>query len=141
VSALEDWVRAHHVCWEIAPMRARDQGGRPGCELTLLALCGSGRGIDPARPECHQAYDRLAEVVARVVPPGQARHLEAYDAAVHLRPECGFAPEVELVAELFPDPATAASVRASLEAGLRLLGARAKTWAPARPAQPDESLE
>ena len=131
MSALEDWIRAHHVCWDIVPTRAREDGGRPGCELTLLALCGSGRGIDPGRPECHEAYGRLAEIVARVVPSGQPRHVEAYDASVHLRSASGFAPEVELVAELFPEAAIAASLRASIEAGLRDLGASAKTWAEA----------
>jgi len=125
---IDEWISTHHVCWEIVPTRARNEGGHPGFELTLLALCGGGRIIDPGRSECHVAHERLAEIVSRVVPPGQPSHVEAFDAAVHLRPESAFAPEVELVAELFPEPTAAARVRSEIETALGRLGVRAKVW-------------
>ncbi len=132
---LADWVRAHHVCWDVAPSRRPGEGGHPGFELTLLALCGSRRGIDPARPECHATYERLAAIAARALPAAVPHHVEPYDAAVHLRPESAFAPEVELIVEAFPDPADAQGVRASMEEALRRLGVKAKTWSEAAAAR------
>jgi hypothetical protein len=126
---LEDWIRTCHVCWDIEPLRPRMDGGHPGFELSLLARCEGA--LDPAGKSCQEAYERLVEIVRRVLPPEAPCHLEAFDTAVHLRPESAFAPEVELVVEVFPEAAAALHVQPSVRAALGRLGVRAHAWSDA----------
>lgn len=123
---IETWIRAHRVCWDMLPLRGRREGDHPGLELTLLARCDGG--LDPARTECRVAYGQLVEIVQRVLPPETRHHFEPYGAALHLRPESAFAPEVELIAEVFAGSDAAAGLRTSVPAALAALGVQARAW-------------
>jgi hypothetical protein len=124
--ALEAAVRAHRVCWEL-DVRTSGAAGQEHAliELTLLGRCARG---DPAQAECHAVHQRLVALTERVIPRSVVHHVEPFDASVHLRPESGFAPEVEVLAELVCPASEAAAVRRALEDALEGLGAQSRTW-------------
>jgi hypothetical protein len=135
------WVERHKVCWEFGPLREYVMGH--GLEVTGYELTLFGRfdptlydDDDAAAREVYEGLHELAEELLRSIPePHSIVRVLPYDRAVHLRPEAGYAVEVELTIVASPphpdQPIPAAEVQAGLAtvaARLREMGLREKSW-------------
>ncbi len=135
------WVAEHKVCWEIGPLREFVKGHgleQTGYELTLF-----GR-FDPAAQEDDDAaavgvYEGLHALAMELIHAFPDSHsvieVLPFDRAVHLRPEAGFASEVELTVVASPahpsEALTAAEAQkriAAAEDKLRSMGLHKKIW-------------
>lgn len=140
---LRDWIRSHCVTWERRPHfeRRGEQLVRTGYDLTLYARHPTTGEGAPGCPECLRMHGELRRVVAAAL-PGDATATGVafgpYVPELTMRAESGWAPEVELDVEVYhpgavaPSDADEAACVASLENGLRRLGARQGTWSAAR---------
>lgn len=137
VGELEQWVREHRVTWETRARREPPEGqdARAEIEVTLLGRSPDGRfpeGDDGYR----LVYDRLRAIALHVLEsiPGTRHRMDPFDAAVRLRPEHDWAPEVELslvIEDAAPDPSDDDGARrplAAIESGLERLGAQRGRW-------------
>jgi hypothetical protein len=142
-SAVESWVREHQVCWEVGPyfeLRHHEKV-QLGSTLTLVARLPRRGAFEPGGRASTGAYETLREIVAVVVPAGARVRFEPFDAAVHLRGETGWEPEVELCVEVLhhgaalePLDAPERGQLALMVARLESLGVQAKSWDPRRAA-------
>jgi hypothetical protein len=137
VAELEEWVREHRVTWETTSRREAPQGQDepPQLEFTLLGRYPGGQ-LPVGGDGYVLVYERLRAIalhVLELVPQARYR-IDPFDAAVRLRPEQDWAPEVELtlVVEVAEDDPSDAGLRrellARIESGLDGLGARRKHW-------------
>ena len=131
VAELEAWVREHRVTWETT---SRREAG-PGLAFTLSGRYPGGQ-LPVGCDACELVYERLRSIVLHVLGPvADTRYrIDPYDAAVHLRAEEGWTPEVELTvvveaAEHDPaDPGQRRRVLAGIESRLEQLGVQRKHW-------------
>jgi hypothetical protein len=138
VAELQEWVREHRVTWETTSRKEATQGReRPAAlELTLMGRYPGGQLLVAAADVCALVYERLRSIALHVLEPvPEARYsIDPFDAAVRLRAEEGWAPEVELTlvieaAEHDPsDPGLERRALARIESGLEQLGAQRKHW-------------
>lgn len=137
VAELEQWVREHRVTWETRPRREPPEGQRARGEIELTLLGRSPGGHFPAGDDAYRlVYDRLWAIALHVLEslPGARHRMDPFDAAVRLRPEHGWAPEVELsfvIEDAAPDPCDSGGARrqlAEIESGLERLGAHRGHW-------------
>ena len=143
-TALQAWVREHEVCWEVDPYFEVHHHERVqlGFSVTLVARPpASARGFDPGSDACAAVFETLREIVERVVPAGVRFRIEPFDAAFHLRAETGWAPEVELTAEILHHEGTFTPLDAAERGQLALLvkrltalGAQEQSWSGRRAA-------
>ncbi len=97
---LASFVRAHRVCWEIAPHveASRGQLRHTGLELTLHAQTPAG--IDPGAPEARTLHERLREIAQLALPNGARLQAFPFAAQLHMRRDTAWRAEVDLVLEL-----------------------------------------
>ncbi len=137
VAELEAWVCEHRVTWETRPRRDAAQGqDLPAeLELTLRGRCPGGHF--PVGGDGYSLlYERLQSIALHVLESvSEARYrIDPFDAAVRVRPEDDWTPEVEftLVLEAAAhDPSDTEHGRrllAVIESGLELLGVQRKHW-------------
>jgi hypothetical protein len=136
-AGLEQWVREHRVTWETRARREPPEGqdARAEIELTLLGRYPGGRF--PAGDDgCRLVYGRLRAIALHVLEsvPGARLRIDPFDAAVRLRPEHDWTPEVEVslvIEDAGLDPADNGSTRrllAEIESGLERLGVQRTHW-------------
>lgn len=137
VAELQQWVREHQVTWETRSRRDAAQGQDGPAELELTLLGRYPGGHFPVGGDGYSlVYERLQSIALHVLGPvPEARYrLDPFDAAVHLRAEEGWTPEVELtfVVELTehdpPDVGFRQRTLTRLESGLEQLGVQRKHW-------------
>jgi hypothetical protein len=137
VVELEQWVREHCVTWETRPRREPPEGQDAPAEVELTLLGRSPDGRFPAGDDGYRlVYDRLRAIALQVLEsiPGARHRMDPFDAAVRLRPEHDWVPEVELslvIEEDAPDPSDGGGARrrlAEIESGLERLGAQRGHW-------------
>jgi hypothetical protein len=137
VAELEQWVREHRVVWETRSRTDAMPGpdGPAALELTLLGRYPGGR-LPVGCDACELVYERLRSIALHALAPvPEAKYrLDPFDAAVHLRPEQDWTPEVELTlvieaAEHDPsDVGFRQRTLTRLESGLEQLGVQRKHW-------------
>jgi hypothetical protein len=137
VAELEAWVRELRVTWETRLRRDTTQDPDEPAELELSLL-----GRHPGGPlsvgcdGCELVYERLRSIALHVLAavPMATYRFDPFDAAVHLRPEQDWTPEVELtvVVEVpagdSPDAGIERRTLAPIESALERLGAQRKHW-------------
>ena len=140
VAVLQEWVREHRVTWETASRREAVDGqdsldGLAEVALTLLGRSPGGQ-LPVGSDGYELVYERLRSIALHVLEPVPEApyRIDPFDAAVHLRAEEGWAPEVELTlvieaAEQGPaDPGAQRRALARIESGLEELGVQRKHW-------------
>jgi hypothetical protein len=129
------------VCWEFGPLREYVKGHgmeQTGYELTLFGRFDPAEfdDDDTAAREVYEGLHELADELLRSIPePHSIVEVRPFDRAVHLRPEAGYAVEVELTLVATPphpdQPIPAEEVHrglATVAARLREMGLREKSW-------------
>jgi hypothetical protein len=137
LAELHEWVRQHRVTWESSLRReaAPGQAGPAEFELTLLGRC-PGDHVPVDSDVYALVFERLRSMALHALEPvPDARYsIDPFDAAVHLRAEEGWAPEVELKLVIEgaggdpSDPGLLRRVEARIESGLEQLGVQRKHW-------------
>jgi hypothetical protein len=137
LAELEEWVREQRVTWETTSCREATQGREApaGLEVTLLGRYPGGQ-LSVGSDGCELVYERLRAIALHALEsvPEARYHIDPFDAAVHLRAEERWTPEVELsfvveAAEQDPsDPGQRRRVLARIESGLEQLGVQRKHW-------------
>jgi hypothetical protein len=137
VAELEAWVREHRVTWETRLRRdaIQDPDEPAELELTLLGRYPGGR-LPVGGDGCELVYERLRSIALHVLAsvPEATYRFDPFDAAVRLRPEQDWTPEVELtvVVEVPASDSTDTSIRhrtvGPIESALERLGAQRKHW-------------
>ena len=127
VAELQQWVREHRVTWETTSRREAVQGQDSQAELELTLVGHYPRSQVPVVGTDGGAlvYERLRSIALHALEPvRETRYsIDPFDAAVRLRAEEGFAPEVELTLVLEERSALAA-----IESGLEQLGVQRMHW-------------
>lgn len=137
VDELREWVRAHRVTWESSLRREATPGQQEPAEfeLTLLGRCPGGHV--PVDDDVYAlVFERLRAVALHALEPApDARYsIDPFDAAVHMRADESWAPEVELNLVIEgaggdpSDPGQLRRVEARIEAGLGELGVQRGHW-------------
>jgi hypothetical protein len=111
------------------------QDGTPELELTLLGRDAGGR-FPVGNDGYLLVYERLRAIALHVLEsvPGTRYRMDPFDAAVRLRPEQDWAPEVELTLVVVevdhdaPDAGHGRQLLARIESGLEQLGVQRKHW-------------
>ena len=137
VAELEAWVRGHRVTWETTSRREAGPGEEAPAELAFT-LSGRypGGQLQVSGDDCSLVYERLRSIALHVLEPlPEAQYrIDPFDAAVHLRAEEGWIPEVEFAvvvqaAEHGPsDPGQRQRVLAGIESRLEQLGVQRRHW-------------
>jgi hypothetical protein len=137
LAELEEWVREHRVTWERTSSKEATLGrdAPAGLEMTLLGRYPGGQ-LSVGSDGCELVYERLRAIALHVLEsvPDARYHIDPFDAAVHLRAEERWIPEVELTvvveaAEHDPsDFGQRRRVLARIESGLQQLGVQLKHW-------------
>jgi len=137
VAELEQWVREHRVTWETRSRRDAAQGQDGPAELELTLLGRYPGGHFPVGGDGYSlVFERLQSIALHVlesVPEARYR-IDPFDAAVRVRPEQDWTPEVELTLVLEaaghdpPDVAHGRRLLAGIESGLERLGIQRKRW-------------
>jgi len=139
--AVRDWARQHKACWELLPLREMVKG--EGVRETGLELHLFAEYLPPPEQEhgwagAQQIHERLHAIAERVIPhrhEGTRFDIEPFDAAGHLRPETGFAPEIQLSVLVTaentahePEEALVRGLMREIERALAGLGLKARSW-------------
>ncbi|HJS56788.1 MAG TPA: hypothetical protein VKA01_01685 [Vicinamibacteria bacterium] len=137
----QQWARIHKACWEVQPLVEQHEGRRAqvGFEFNVFAqFPPSATGPDERKQAFSEVRTKLEEL-AEVVFPADAAvarfEAEPVQAAVRLRPETEFAPELQLTvrvfhkADYFQKIAEGDRKRLQpLEDRLKALGLKSKAW-------------
>jgi len=100
-----EWTKAHKACFEVQPLIESHKGEKVhvGFELSLFAQMPMNAPAAEARQRNLDIWQKLREMLESVVGPGnEVARLEIgpLRPAAKLRPETGYAPEVELSARI-----------------------------------------
>jgi hypothetical protein len=138
---LREWVREHKVTWELGPWKEMVGHGAVavGFELRLLARYPPEAHPMPGCHDCAEIYQGLREV-ALVTLPREHRptlyEIEPFQAALHLRRESEWAPEVQLAVHIIhregylrPLDECERRCAAEIEQNLARLGVQPGRWA------------
>jgi len=101
LDSLKAWVRERRVAFEQAPLREQVDGDRiqVGVEFRLFAQLPESAKMDPGSPQSRRLYAKLKAIARSVLPkerPDTRCQIEPSDAALRLRPETHWKPEVQL---------------------------------------------
>lgn len=136
IADLQDWVREHRVTWEASSRREAAAGpDAPAPPLVTLSGRYPGGRFPAGNAGLTLVFERLRLVARHVlesVPEARYR-IDPFDAAVRLRPESDWVPEVELTLELTTDVeaddvGTPGELLYRIESELERLGARHRHW-------------
>lgn len=99
--SLKAWVREGRITFEQAPLLEQVKGGRVqvGVEFRLFARLPESAKMDPGGPQSRDLHAKLRAIARSLLPkePRATRcEVEPFDAALRLRPETHWAPEVQL---------------------------------------------
>lgn len=137
---LKQWVREHRVSWELSAWQewVEHRATTVGFELRLF---GRYEAPTAARPDALQpavVFERLRAIARAALPADQARTLcevEPFDTSLHLRPESGWVPEVQLTIHLvhrgdylLPLDEDQKRCAEDVKRALRSLGVQPKSW-------------
>jgi sugar phosphate isomerase/epimerase len=117
VASLQAWVRGHKVAWEFQPLMEAVKGlglKRTGLELHLFAECTSAEAEPLA--DVYERVRRIAEM-ASPADAGVLVEVMPFDAAERLRPETGYAPEVQVTVCFTPADPSAVETQIEASAG------------------------
>ena len=143
-AALKQWVFEHRVTWEMTPWQELvDRVPRAvGYELRLYGRHHDGVSASPGCRQCVAVYERLRAIALSVLPTEHrpTRYdIEAFDSALHMRPEGDWEPEVELTIQLshrdgYLSPLDECEKKCAEEIrkGLERLGVQPKSWSGTR---------
>jgi hypothetical protein len=97
------WAHTHKACFEVDPLVEVHKGQQVtvGYELSLFAQVPMQLPIPERRAQSEQIYQTMRELLESLVPPDHATarlQIEPYTESAKLRPQTGYAPEVELAA-------------------------------------------
>jgi len=139
-ATLKDCVRRHRVTWELGPWQEM-VGHRPatvGFELRLFAQHGHDVHPTPGCAECAALHEKLRAIALSALPKESrpTRYdIEPFHPTLHMRPESGWKPEVQLTLHIthrqgYFGPVDDCETRCvrDIETGLRALGAQPKRW-------------
>ena len=118
VASLQAWVRGHKVAWEFQPLMEAVKGlglKRTGLELHLFAECAASAEAEPIA-DLHERVRRIAEM-ASPADAGVLVEVMPFDAAERLRPETGYAPEVQVTVCFTPADPNAVETEIEASAG------------------------
>lgn len=145
-TTLKDWVRQHHVTSELGPWKELVEH-RPvtvGFELRLFGQHSPHSGASPGCGECVALYRKLRAIAFAAFPREHRPtkyEVAPFDAALHLRPESQWTPEVQLAVRLvhregYLGPLDECEKRCAgeIQEALRGLGVQPKTWSASRAA-------
>lgn len=137
-----EWAETHRACWEVMPLIEYHNGQnlQVGFEFNIFAQIPPSASTPEARREAFPGIAaRLTELVGSAFPiEGGIARFEAsrVETAVRMRPETGFAPELQITCRVFHKEDYFQKVvegerqrLAPLEERLRTLGLQAKSWA------------
>lgn len=134
VAELEAWVREHRVSWETRLRRDTTQDPDEPAELELALLGRQPSGLSSTGSE--HVYERLRSIALHVLAavPMATYRFDPFDAAVRLRPEQDWTPEVELTVAVelpasdLPDTSSRQRTVGPIESALERLGVQRKHW-------------
>ncbi|HET7291293.1 MAG TPA: hypothetical protein VFM88_02615 [Vicinamibacteria bacterium] len=137
----QEWARTHRACWEVQPLVEQHEGARMqvGFEFNVFAqFPPAATGPDERRKAFPEVAAKLEELAAAVFPAEAAvARFEAdpVQAAVRLRAETEFAPELQLTVRVFHKADYFLRIEEGdrkrlqpLEDRLKALGLKAKAW-------------
>jgi hypothetical protein len=103
---LREWIAHARATYEVSPHVEMNGtvARRVGLDVTLRANRSDECTGDPTCEACDQTIERLQAIACEAVPPGADHEIAPDDHAFHLRPETGFAPELELTVAVFYGP-------------------------------------
>lgn len=137
VAELEQWVSEHRVTSETRSRRDAAQGQDGPAELEITLLGRYPGGHFPAGSDGYSlVYERLQSIALHVLEslPEARYRIDPFDAAVRVRPEEDWTPEVAftLVLEAAdhdpPDATHGRRLLAVIETGLERLGVQREHW-------------
>lgn len=138
--ALRAWVREARVTFEVSPLREQVDGRRlqVGVAVQLFARLPKQAHMDPGSALARRLQTRLRTVARAVAPeahPAVRCRVDPARAAIYLRPEAHFAPEVQVTLRIehrdgYLRPLTTEQRQCAEQAreGLTALGCRARSW-------------
>ena len=143
---LREWILRHRVTWEIGPWqelvehRVTTVGfelrlfGRHEAQVRTSAGCSAWVGL-------HAKLQAIAMACLPVEHRPTQYEIEPFDASLHMRPESGWEPEVQVALHIvhregYLQPLDECEKRcaADIQAALRGLGAQPKRWSDSQPA-------
>ena len=137
----QEWARVHKACWEVQPLLELHDGRRTqvGFEFNIFAQFPPAASDPDARKKAFpEVRAKLEELAASVFPAeGAVARFEAdpVAAAVRLRPESEFEPELQATVRVFHRADYFQSVAEGdrqrlqpLEVRLKALGLKAGSW-------------
>ena len=141
---LEQWIREHRVTWELGSWQELVDH-RPlavGFELRLYGQHPPRAYPPPGCEKCAAVYDGLRAVAQAALPrehrPSQY-DIRPFDAALHLRPDAEWAPEVQLTVHIvhrdgYLSPVDECEKRCAqeIQRNLKQLGVQERTWSEYR---------
>jgi hypothetical protein len=141
---LEDWVRLHHVTWELGPWQelVEHAPATVGFELRLFGRHGPDVHARPGCAECGALHGKLRAIALAALPKEHRPtkyEIEPFDASFHLRPQSYWTPEVQLTLRIvhregYLRPVDECEERCAkeIQQALRALGVQPKTWSDSR---------
>jgi len=145
-TTLKEWVRQHHVTWELGPWQelVEHRPATVGFELRLFGQHAPHSGASPGCDECAALHRKLRAIAFAAFPKEHRPtryEVTPFDASFHLRPESAWTPEVQLAVRLvhregYLAPLDECEKRCAgeIQEALRGLGVQPKTWSASRAA-------
>lgn len=143
-TTLKEWVRQHRVAWELGPWQELVER-RPlvvGFELRLFGQHRPHSGAVLGCPQCVSLHEKLRSIALAVLPHEHRPtkyEVEPFAAALHLRPESQWTPEVQLTVRivhrdgyLLPLDECEKRCADEIQRALRRLGVQPKSWSETR---------
>ena len=143
-ATLKDWVRQHRVTWELSTLQELVDR-RPatiGFELRLFGQHGPHTEASPGCQQCVSLHGRLRAIAVAAYPTEHrptTYEVKPFDASIHLRPESGWAPEVQLAVHIvhregYLRPLDECEKRCAeeIQVALRGLGVQPRSWSDSR---------
>lgn len=141
---LGQWIRDHRVTWELGPWQelVDHRPLKVGFELRLYGQHPPHAYPPPGCEKCLAVYDGLRAVAEAALPREHrpSRYdIRPFDAALHLRPDSGWAPEVQVTVHIvhrdgYLSPVDDCEKRCAeeIQRNLKQLGVQPKTWSEYR---------
>ncbi|MCL4822331.1 MAG: hypothetical protein KJ067_24650 [Vicinamibacteria bacterium] len=143
-ATLREWASRHRVTWELGAWQELVEH-RPttvGFELRLFGRHEPHVHASPGCSACVPVFERLRAIALAAFPKEHRPtkyEVEPFHAALHLRPESEWAPEVQLTVHIvhrdgYLRPLDECEKRCAeeIQGTLRQLGVQAKTWSETR---------
>jgi hypothetical protein len=139
-ATLRDWIRQHHVTWELGAWQelVDRHPTTVGFDLRLFGQHGRHVHASPGCRECVSLYEKLRAIALAAFPKEHRPTeyvIDPFQAALRMRPESEWAPEVQLTVHIvhrdgYLRPLDECEKRCAeeIQKTLRGLGVQAKSW-------------